>query len=55
MTFYACGLKRAAYICSRVSLLRPAPAEFPQDRKVARVGGCSGAIKVAYPFFVSFF
>ena len=26
------------------SLIRPAPAEFPQDRKVARVGGCSGAI-----------
>lgn len=39
----------------RVSLLRPAPAEFPQDRKVARVGGCSGAIEVAYPFFISFF
>jgi len=27
-----------------VSLIRPAPAELPQDRKVARVGGCSGAI-----------
>ncbi len=27
-----------------VSLVRPAPAEFPQDRKVARVGGRSGAI-----------
>jgi hypothetical protein len=23
---------------------RPAPAELPQDRKVARVGGCSGAM-----------
>jgi len=23
----------------RVSLIRPAPAELPQDRKVARVGG----------------
>ena len=28
----------------RASLIRPAPAEFPQDRKVARVSGCSGAI-----------
>ena len=28
----------------RVSLIRPAPAELPQDRKVARVGSCSGAI-----------
>jgi len=28
----------------RASLIRPAPAEFPQDRKVARVGGCSGAM-----------
>ena len=27
-----------------VSLIRPAPAELPQDRKVARVGSCSGAI-----------
>ncbi len=26
------------------SLVRPAPAELPQDRKVARVGGRSGAI-----------
>ena len=34
-----------------VSPVRPAPAELPQDRKVARVGGCSGAIQVAYPFF----
>lgn len=25
-------------------LTRPAPAEPPQDRKVARVGGCSGAM-----------
>jgi hypothetical protein len=28
----------------RVSLIRPAPAEPPQDRKVARVSSCSGAI-----------
>jgi len=26
------------------SLIRPAPAELPQDRNVARVGGCSGAM-----------
>lgn len=25
-------------------LTRPAPAESSQDRKVARVGGCSGAM-----------
>ena len=36
----------------RVSHTRPAPFEFPQDRKVARVGGCSGAMYSAYPFFV---
>ena len=36
----------------RVSHTRPAPSEFPQDRKVARVGGCSGAMYSAYPFFV---
>jgi hypothetical protein len=29
---------------------RPAPAELPQDRKVARVGGCSGAM-FGLPFF----
>jgi len=27
-----------------VSLIRPAPAELPQDRKIARVGSRSGAI-----------
>jgi len=26
------------------SLIRPAPTELPQDRNVARVGGCSGAM-----------
>ncbi len=31
---------------------RPAPAELPQDRKVARVGGCSGAM-FGLPFFIS--
>jgi hypothetical protein len=31
-------------LLQRVSLIRPAPAELPQDRKVARVGSCSGAI-----------
>ena len=28
----------------RASLTRPAPAELPQVRKEARVGGCSGAM-----------
>ncbi len=35
------------------SLVRPAPAELPQDRKVARVGGRSGAMPgllFLYPF-----
>jgi hypothetical protein len=31
---------------------RPAPAELPQDRKVARVGGCSGAM-FGLPFFLA--
>jgi pilus assembly protein TadC len=33
-----------------VSLIRPAPAELPQDRKVARVSGRSGAMS-GLPFF----
>ena len=31
-------------IFAAAGLARPAPAELPQDRKVARVGGCSGAM-----------
>jgi hypothetical protein len=31
---------------------RPAPAELPQDRKVARVGGCSGAMSVCFFYFL---
>jgi len=27
------------YFCNRVSLIRPAPIELPQDRNVARVNG----------------
>ena len=27
------------YFCRRVSLIRPAPIELPQDRNVARVNG----------------
>jgi hypothetical protein len=38
----------------RVSLIRPAPAELPQVRKEARVGGCSGAI-CGLPFFFCIF
>jgi len=34
--------------------VRPAPAEIPQGRKTARVGGCSGATQVAYPLFLKF-
>jgi hypothetical protein len=36
----------------RVSLVRPAPEELPQVRNEARVFGCSGAMQVAYPFFI---
>ena len=32
------------YICTRESLIRPAPTELPQARNRARVCGCSGAI-----------
>lgn len=35
----------------RASLLRPAPSELPQGGNTARVGGCSGAIEGACPFF----
>jgi len=43
--------KRFSYICAGVSLLRPAPLELPQGGNAARVESCSGAIKVAYPFY----
>ena len=42
------------YICTRESRTRPAPSEFPQDRKGARVGGCSGAMYGAFPFLLPF-
>jgi len=31
--------------------VQPAPAETPQSRKAARVGGRSGVTQVAYPLF----
>jgi len=31
--------------------VQSAPAEIPQSRKAARVGGCSGVTQVAYPLF----
>ena len=49
---WCCFLAKNAYLCIRVSHIRPAPAELPQGRKAARVCGCSGAIYSAYPFFV---
>ena len=36
-----------------VSPARPAPSQLRQDRKVAAAGGRSGAMQVAYPFFIS--
>ncbi len=39
-------------ILQRVSLVRPAPDELPQGGNAARVIGCSGAMQVAYPFFI---
>jgi len=48
-----CGIYKIFYFCRRVSPVRPAPAEFPQGRKAARVGGCSGATQVAYPLFLT--
>jgi len=45
-------LPKTFVLLQRVSLVRPAPAELPQDGNVARVSGCSGAIQVAYPFFM---
>ncbi len=47
-----CGEDKILYFCSRVSPVRPAPAESPQGRKAARVGGRSGATQVAYPLFM---
>ena len=49
---WCCFFAKNAYLCIRVSHIRPAPAELPQGRKAARVCGCSGAIYSAYPFFV---
>ena len=41
------------FVPLRASIIRPAPYELPQDRKVARVLGCSGPMYVACPFFSS--
>lgn len=38
------AINRNLPIFAPAGLARPAPAELPQDRKVARVGGCSGAM-----------
>ena len=43
LLIFVCSPKSITFAV-RASLIRPAPAELPQDRKVARVGGCSGAI-----------
>ena len=51
LTGLICRKYKIFYFCRRVSPVRPAPAEFPQGRKTARVGGCSGATQVAYPLF----
>jgi len=39
-----CMNRRLVCIFVPASLIRPAPFEPPQDRKVARIEGCSGAI-----------
>lgn len=52
-THIFCRNTKYLYFCSRVSLIRPAPAELPQARNRARVCGRSGAIQVAYPFLFS--
>lgn len=41
--YFASETKNITF-AARASLIRPAPTESPQDRKVARVGGCSGAM-----------
>jgi hypothetical protein len=38
------NLERFSLPLRPAGLTRPAPAELPQDRKIARVGGCSGAM-----------
>ena len=47
-------IKKKQYLCARfrVSPTRPAPSQFPQVLTEARVRGCSGAMQIAYPFFV---
>ena len=47
-----CDFAKNTYLCGWVSLVRPAPLETPQGRKDARIQGRSGALQVAYPFFV---
>ncbi len=49
---FVCRNVKIFYFCRRVSPVRPAPAESPQGRKAARVGGCSGATQVAYPLLM---
>ena len=47
-----CRIAENHYLCSRVSATRPAPPELRQVLIEATVGGCSGAMWLAYPFFV---
>jgi len=44
LTLHEINAKPFLLIFAPAGLARPAPAELPQDRKVARVGGCSGAM-----------
>ena len=41
---HICTFAHYPLYLQQAGLTRPAPAELPQDRKVARVGGCSGAM-----------
>lgn len=52
---FFCIEGKNAYICIRESHTRPAPSEFPQGLTAARVGGRSGAMYSAFPFFYAKF
>jgi len=43
--------RRISYLCGEGKSCTTSSCLIPQGRNTARVGGCSGAMQVAYPYF----
>jgi hypothetical protein len=46
---------RIPYLCGEGKSCTTSSCLIPQGRNAARVGGCSGAMQVAYPFFIELY